>query len=741
MNRLFRMAIAAGVESAVRLHIDRGDHPDCRDDEGLTPLMIAAARNKANICRLLLAAEADPSLLDALGRDALLIAQGAGAADAEAVLRLALAPPVAGAPMEEFLVEPDSALTAGGAADDAFDLSGWVAEEDAPEPPASDALSALAAEAQAALTSHAPIDSAEPWDEVDVALPSFAQPIARADKAERSEGLRPLLLRALREGSVPWQLVEDSCAEESREEKLRAVERIVNEIGAELDERFEYRADHEDFTVLVDPVASEEEEEVLASAAESLDALESDSHAPLHQFLREAQQHPLLSASEEILLGQTMDAELDRALDALAGWPAGVDAISDAARQARVGKRSLGAIATEPSDDAPSDEAALAADPAEAFAATVARQSDAEEVPDLPVASADLATTFASLEALPRADGVGREGWADLRGVLGTVSFRREFLLGLADDAKLRGHPCATAYAVAMAKLRRARDRLTLANLRLVISIARKYQHSGIPLEDLVQEGNIGLLRAVDKFDWRRGFRFSTYATWWIRQAVSRFVADFSRFIRVPVHFHETVSAAGREAREWERQYGFAPSPEELAALLSLPMKKVNAIMRADEAPEPLEALLAADFVADDLREAFTLADPSESAEGKELARELGIAIAGFRLRDQKVIRFRFGLDVPDDMTLEEIGQAMGVTRERVRQIEAKVLRRLKHPNRTAALRAWVVQDEQPKPAITTGADFGDETIDDDPRVEGFANSEPCLVASLAQAVEDVRFR
>lgn len=736
MNRLFKMAVTAGVESAVRLHIDRGDDPNGRDDKGLTPLMIAAARNKATICRLLLASKANPRLLDPLGRDALSIAQGAGASDAEAVLLLALAPTTEA----QAVADAEVSASNEGEDRDEFDLSGWTDEEEATAPPASNAQAPAAAAAQAVITSHAPIDSAESWDEFEITLPSFAQPVARISEAEQSEDLRLFLLRAIREGSVPSQLLEELSLGEAAENKKRALLQVINALGTEVDERFEYRADHEDFTVEIDPSASEDEEELLADAFEAIDDIEADAYAPLQIFLREAQKHPLLSPSEEIVLSQTMETELSHALDALAGWPAGIDALSNAARQARLGKRSLGSIATEPSDEAPTDEHSLEADPAETFAATDADSLDSEEGPEPPGSTLDLATALTKLETLPRANGVEADGWGELRALLASISFRREFLLELTGGATPEDHPCASAYAAATRKLARARDRLALSNLRLVVSIARKYQNSGLPLDDLIQDGNIGLLRAVDKFDWRRGFRFSTYATWWIRQAVSRSVADTSRFIRIPVHLHEMVYAAQRESRSWEQKYGHPPTPLELAELLSLPMKKVKAILRADEAPESLEELLDRDCVGDDVREAFTLPDPSISAEDRELTRELDVLLAppAFKAREQKVIRLRFGFGVDSEKTLEEIGLAMDITRERVRQIEAKTLRKLKHPSRLAVLRAWTALEEKPvAPIVKEELVPDDEEIDDSAPADLSDNLDSELLVPATDSPEE----
>jgi RNA polymerase primary sigma factor len=717
MNRLFKMAISAGVESAVRLHIERGDHPDSRDDKGLTPLMIAAGRNKADICRLLLASRADPRLLDPLGRDALSIAQSAGATDAEAVLRLALRPHPASA-------DDSSIESVKDAGDFRFEVSDWIAEDEALEPPEATSLAEPATAIQSTITSHKPIDSAAGWDEFEIALPSFAEPMSRGTKEERTDDLRLMFLRAIREGSVPSQLIEQIALGDSQTEQAHALRDIVNALGAEVDERFEYCAGNEDFTVAVDARASDEEEEALDAAFAALDCHDDDSHSPLRQFLREIQRHALLSASEEVILGQTMDAELDKALDALAGWPAGVEAVLAAAQRVTSGQKSVSSMA-EPNEEAPSDEAALEADPSAArLDATADDRSEIEDAAGVPETTDAFAAKANALESMPRADGMGAEGWSELRALLSSFALRRTFLLELADGAKPADHLCATSFVAAMSNFRRARDRLALANLRLVVSLARKYQSSGIPLDDLIQEGNAGLLRAVDKFEWRRGFRFSTYATWWIRQAVSRSVADTSRCIRVPVHFHETVQAARLAALAWEQLHGRAPTAVEMADLLSLPMKKVMAILRASKEPESLDELTAAGSVADDVREAFMLPDPTESAEARELSRELDKALSDFKPRDQKVIRFRFGLGLDGELTLEEIGQAMGVTRERVRQVEAKTLRRLRHPTRTAALRTWFAHDEEAGMPMSE-SQFDEEAVEDSASSDTPTDSPP----------------
>jgi RNA polymerase primary sigma factor len=726
LNRSFKVAVSAGVESAVRLHLERGDHVDSRDDKGLTPLMIAASRNKAGICRLLLASKADPCLLDPVGRDALAFALAANAEEAASVIQAALASaaqtwtektPAVHANVPQADVEP------------AFDLSAWEAEPETSTPALDQALAEPAFKVQTAISSHAPIDSAASWDEFDVALPSFAEPSNRREPTEALDELRLLFLRALREGSVPSERLDELAGDsDSDRDTLR---NLVNELGAEVDERFEYRGDYEDFSVGVDPVATDEEEEALDAAFEALDAINSDARAPLRMFLSEAHRHPLLSASEETILAQTMEAEIERALDVLAAWPAGVDCILELADRGSGEARSIAWFANEPTDEAPLDEAALEAEPDNAPRVGVAVdvEEGAEEIRD--GAGVDISSQLAALAATPRADARGAKGWTERRAVLGAIAFRRSFLVQLAERDEAR-EPQARDFARAIERFRQARDRLALANLRLVVSIARKYQNSGLPLSDLIQDANFGLLRAVDKFDWRKGFRFSTYATWWIRQAVSRAVADTCRFIRLPVHAHEVAYKADRAAREWQERHGRPASPADLASELGIPVAKLLRLLRAGEAPASLEELFESDMAGADLAEAFTLPDPVAALEARELREQLDLALSKFKPSESGVIRMRFGLGVDVEMTLEELGQALGVTRERVRQIEAKTLKRLAHPARSEALRTWLADyDKQDaranaEPFVAASEDAGDAPAAvERPATSGGAPSAP----------------
>ena len=241
-------------------------------------------------------------------------------------------------------------------------------------------------------------------------------------------------------------------------------------------------------------------------------------------------------------------------------------------------------------------------------------------------------------------------------------------------------------------EMRRAKDELTRANLRLVVHIARKYVNRGLMFGDLIQEGNIGLMRAVDKFDWRRGFKFSTYATWWIRQAITRSIADQARTIRVPVHMTETVGKIARAARRLAQESGREPSTEELAQRLGLPLDKVRTVQRLVKEPVSLEAPIGDDEEGrlGDLIEDKDAVMPFDAAARTNLRETAARALSGLTPREERILRMRFGIGMNRDHTLEEVGRTFNVTRERIRQIEAKALKKLQHGIQARALRGFL---------------------------------------------------
>lgn len=699
----------------MRLHLDRGDDVNARDEQGMTLLMLSAARNNGDICRLLLAAGAAGDLLDAQGNDALAIAIKVGAGNARLVLEAHLGPSTAfNEPYETFTSADQASLCASEAPHQSHEVTAkqfavptapvepvespthptigpvatedWEAEDHQLPQAGDPSLVAQSVASHLAITLHIPLDTSADWSDFEVFLPDSAAPLQRGDDVDLREGLHLLLLRALRESSVPSFAVEDLSRQfdgsinEQGESHLRMV---LNDLGAELDERLEIEFPFESHVVFVNSEETEEEEAQIDAAMDYLDDLASRRNDPLRIYLKTGLREKLLTADQEVSLAKAMEGFVAKALDALSEWSEGLARVCDSAQLVRSGIHPLRWMTAGQDDEMEELEPTAGAE----IAAEAEEPLDGEPR-EVPSGQSDSVVFFAGIDLLKQfmASTLAAQARSRLqcRQTLDELHLKREFLLGLATVPSVEDSVCVAQFNRAIDGYLSAREQMTTANLKLAVSVAKKFLYTEEPFDDLIQEGNIGLMKAVDKFDWRRGFRFSTYATLWIKQSIQRHVADKCCVIRIPVHVHETTQKILRHMQVVEMRSGRVPSPREIADAFSMPLKKVSTSLRASALSHVGSLDEADESLAIEFSDQFVPVDPASAMRSAQVGRSIDELLSQLKPKSAGIIRMHYGLGINDAMTLDEIGQRFELTRERIRQVEAKALRLLQHPSRLA---------------------------------------------------------
>lgn len=687
LSPLFRLALKSGAVDAIALHIHRGELLNGRDSSGLTPLMIAAIHNQHESCERLLALGADASLLSAGGRTAVELAldhghltlaallSPHGSPDVDAIdtveIRYSLpidsspdAPASDGTPAltardrsTEYIpaasIDATSLLsTTSSQFESSDDLNGWAADETVSAPVHDASCVTAAREVQQRISEHRRVSDETDWSTIEFDLPEarVAQPsLQRDDMAE----VGCLIASGLRDGYVAAddlrQALETDCGPEL-ESAQEVMERIFDDLGILV----------ETDGIPLPRVSPAGDDGELAEVLHVMHDRLAEPAEPLRAYFGDARKYDLIKREDEERLGRQMDSalgELTRVLVSLSerDWlllsPKTAASASVAIQELEEGgEMAEGVELTEPAAE--------------------------EEGTD------GVHGDFRSYVQLVRSGApengreaaVPRPAPTDLKIMLDTAL---QF-----DDA------AADLVTSSIAAYETARDRLVTANLRLAISLAHKYRYSGLPLADLIQEANIGLMRAAERFDFRRGFKFSTYATWWVRQSMSRSVQDTSRTIRVPVHQGEKINQVNRARRELEYGRAGEVSLEEIANHISLPLRQVVQVIRADVRVISLEECGPGlePFTPDPLAIIDPLCDPLQAVCDRSLTTAIERLLEGIDKRGRQVIIARFGFDGGGGRTLDEVGQQFGVTRERIRQIEAKTLRKLNHPSRSDVL-------------------------------------------------------
>lgn len=702
LNPLLKMATLAGIETAVRLLIRWGDDVNATDGNGRTPLILAAIKGHAEICRILLDSGADPEKSDNFGNNALSIATKSGLPKLVGLF-IPFSTESSGAHLEvnNFLPQVNSeAIQSSSLSKENLDISLWETEESMIAPAHDTECLTQEQAVQQQMSAHNPINTDMEWMDVEINLPTVQRGRRRRNDLDEEElgATRSLFLAALRYGFIPKTFISTTALGRDGEFDAEFESRLEITLGvlgiAIDDESWEWLSARD--TGFVDEDMEDTADEAIAFLSE----LTYQDNDPLKAYVKDIGTEKLLSREEEICLAKLIEESLGEAVSVVACSTAAISELLDVAFRIECGK-----VPPEFMIDRKSPSDAEYGELDETFQniTDIIEEDDIAEEVDGLKKSLDSHDFSNSIETVRKLfNKLSPHNESEMLEVFKNLRLSWSFLEHLRGTLKESGNAPESLRALsdALKKAQRAKWRMTEANLRLVVSIAKKYLHRGLPFSDLIQEGNIGLMKAVEKFDYRRGYKFSTYATWWIRQAITRAIADQARIIRVPVHMVEIINQIEQVRREVEEKTGDPADIGEISNILSIPQDRVAKAMRASR---EMMSLSLPDPVGNNLVNIEdTLVDENMGPEQMMMQAALRDAIyealGSLNDKEAKVLKLRFGFNGSGDRTLEECGQILGrITRERIRQIEAKALLKLRHPIRSEKLRTFMKSTKEDK--------------------------------------------